>query len=86
MRHTSLYGVAAVRIVSGLVEILAAVYILRRGSLRTALRVNAALGLVGPVALVVATVIGAAGLKAELRPLSMALLFVGIAIIVLATR
>lgn len=79
-----LIGMALVRIVSGVVEVLAGVYMLRRASLKVALSVNAALGLVGPVALVVATVIGAVGLRTEMRPANVVLLFAGVLMIILA--
>lgn len=86
MKQASLLGIALVRIISGAIEMMAAVYILRHGSLRTALRANAALGIVGPAALVLGTLIGAAGLGSELRPQNVALVFIGVLIIILATQ
>lgn len=86
MRQAALSSMALVRLISGSLEILAGLYILRRGSLRTALRVNAMLGLAGPVALVAVSAIGAVALRSELRPARIALLAAGVILTIIATR
>jgi hypothetical protein len=86
LKDAHILGVVLVRTMSGAAEILAAAYILRKGSLRTALRVNAVLGLVGPTALVLASAIAAAGLRGELGTARLLLVFVGVTLIILATR
>ncbi|NPV70602.1 MAG: DUF2619 domain-containing protein [Firmicutes bacterium] len=85
-RHASLLAMVALRVLSGSVEILAAAYMLRAGSLRNAVRLNAALGLVGPTVLVAATLIGVVGLRTELNTTRLILLMAGVGLIVLATR
>ena len=86
VKQASLIGIVLLRVLSGSIELLAAAHMFQRGSLRHAVRLNAILGLVGPTVLIAATLIGVAGLRTELNPTRLILLFAGVGLIVLATR
>ena len=74
------------RVISGLVEFLAALFILRVARVEDAVRINALLGLVGPTVFLLATAVGLAGMAERLSLAKAALLLSGIALILTATR
>lgn len=78
-------AIAVLRVVSGLIEIAAALYVLRKGSLRSAVRVNAALGLIGPAIFVTASLIGVYGLRTEIRPFRLLVMLVGVTLVLLGS-
>ncbi|GIO38993.1 hypothetical protein J41TS12_38540 [Paenibacillus antibioticophila] len=59
-------GMASLRIVSGCVEIVAAILMLKLGRVDKALAVNSALAFVGPSVLLITTAIGLAGMADKL--------------------
>ncbi|RCX23138.1 uncharacterized protein DUF2619 [Fontibacillus phaseoli] len=59
-------GMASLRIISGSIEIAAALIMLRLGRVDKALAVNSALALVGPSVLIITTGIGLAGMADKL--------------------
>lgn len=59
-------GMAALRIISGTIEILAALLMLKLGRVDKALAVNSALAFVGPMILIITTSIGLAGMADKL--------------------
>lgn len=80
-------GMASLRFLSATIEISAAVLMLRVGRLESAVSINAALGLVGPILFSLVSAIGLLGL-AERLPLGKLLLIFGGVLLVLfgATR
>ncbi|MGI5854530.1 MAG: DUF2619 domain-containing protein [Bacillota bacterium] len=66
-------SMAALRILSGLLEIIAAVIILKSGNVQSALRLNAFLGLIGPFIFLAVSVLGVISIAVKL-PLSKVLL------------
>lgn len=70
---------AGLRILSGSIEILAALLMLRLGRVDRALAVNSALALVGPTVLILTTTIGLSGMARELSPGKLAWVFIGVA-------
>jgi len=77
---------AALRLLSAFIECLAAIYILRLFRVEEALRVNALLGLVGPVILMLVTLIGLAGVAQRLSVERVVLILLAVVLIFLATR
>lgn len=77
---------ALLRTASSLVELIAAVAILRLGSIRNALRVNALLGLIGPLFLLAVTAVGIYGLAGEVRPARLAIILTGVLLVFVGTR
>jgi hypothetical protein len=82
----TLWAMAMMRVVSSLVEVTAAIVMLRLGKVTSALKVNAALGLFGPSILLLVTLIGVAGLAGKLPPARLLLILTGAALIFAATR
>ncbi|MGE5527685.1 MAG: DUF2619 domain-containing protein [Patescibacteria group bacterium] len=83
--HGALHGMAAVRFLSGLLEIVCAVLFLRLGKVETALRINAFLGLVGPLIFVIVGVLGIVAVAVRLPPLKVALLTLGTLLVLMGT-
>ncbi|HEY8342426.1 MAG TPA: YqhV family protein [Calditerricola sp.] len=79
-------GMAATRLLSGSLEVLAALLILRYGRVDRALEINAALAAIGPLAMMTATAIGLAGLAGSMPPVKLALILGGAALILIGTR
>ena len=79
-------GMAVTRLLSGSLEVLAALLILRYGRVERALEINAALPAIGPLAMMAATAIGLAGLAGSIPPLKLALILAGAALILIGTR
>ena len=77
---------ALVRLFSGLVEILAAVAFLRLGKVEAALRLNALLGLVGPLVFALVSLLGLTAIAVQLPPLKIVLLSLGIVLILIGTK
>jgi hypothetical protein len=79
-------GMALMRLISGSLELLAAVLMVHQRSLERALLINGLLGLVGPIILILVNALGITGLAARLSPHKMALLVTGVVCILLGTR
>ncbi len=62
MREPAVMGMVALRYLSATVELVAATLMLRSGKVATAVSINAALGLFGPLLFVVVSAIGIWGL------------------------
>lgn len=84
--HKALIGMVLVRMLSGMIEIGAALLMWKLADLRLAIRVNAALGLVGPTILLSATLIGISGLAGRLSAGRLLLLVCGVGMVLLGTR
>ena len=77
---------ASIRFISAAVELAAAVYILRLFRIEEALRVNAALGLVGPAVLILVTLVGLAGIAERISMERIVLITVAVLLVFIATR
>ena len=88
MAHNDPYatGMALTRLVSGCLEVLAALLIWRVARVDRALEINALLAAVGPLAMMLATAIGLAGAAGAMPPLKLALILAGVALILIGTR
>lgn len=79
-------GMALVRFLSAAIELAGAIMMLRLGRLESAVRVNALLGLIGPLVLVVTMSIGLIGLANRVSAGKLLLIFAGVCLILLGTR
>jgi len=79
-------GMASLRIVSGSVELLAALLMWRLGRVESALQINAALGLFGPTVMLLVTLIGIASLAGDVPVHRLALIGAGALLIFLGAR
>lgn len=80
------WSMAAFRLLSGSVEILAALLILRHQSVQTAFQINALLGLVGPAVLIIVSLLGIVGLAGKVPYSKIALIVAGVLLILYASR
>ena len=77
---------AFLRFFSGLLEIAAAFAFLRMGKVEVALRLNALLCLVGPLVLVLVSLLGLVSLAGRLSPAKIVLLIFGVFLILVGSR
>ncbi|MCL6614051.1 MAG: DUF2619 domain-containing protein [Firmicutes bacterium] len=77
---------ALVRFFSGLLEMLAAVAFLRLGKVEAALRLNALLGLFGPLVFALVSLLGLTSIAVRLPPAKIVLLSLGIVLILIGTK
>jgi putative exporter of polyketide antibiotics len=71
-------SMAILRIVSGVIEVTAAILMLRMNSIERALLINSGLALVGPLILIATTAIGLAGLADKLSPIRFLWVLLGV--------
>ncbi|MFC4769139.1 YqhV family protein [Effusibacillus consociatus] len=79
-------GMAGLRLLSGSIEIIAALLMLYYGTIERAVTVNAFLSLVGPIVLILVTTIGLIGLADKLDFTKMVLVMCGVALILYGVR
>lgn len=79
-------GMAALRILSGSIEITAALIMIKLNQVSKALMVNSLLALVGPMVLLLTTTIGLVGMSEKLSFSKIALIIIGVSIILYAVR
>ena len=86
MREPAVLGMVALRYLSATVELVAATLMLRSGKVSTAVSINAALGLFGPLLFVVVSAIGIWGLArgADVSWARLGLIGLGVLLIVYA--
>ncbi|MEW6523482.1 MAG: DUF2619 domain-containing protein [Bacillota bacterium] len=82
----ALLGMVGIRVLSGTIELSAAFLMLSLSNLRSALRINAVLGLVGPAILAGATLVGVSGLAGRVPPQRLFLVVAGVGLVLLGTR
>ncbi len=82
----ALLGMVLIRMLSACIEFSAALLMLSLANLRTAVRINAVLGLVGPTILLAATLVGLAGLSASSHNPRWTLVLLGVGLVWLGTR
>jgi hypothetical protein len=84
MLNKFVLGMAILRLLSGSIEILAGLLMIKFNQLDKALVVNSLLAVVGPLVLILTTSIGAFGLSANLSLSRMCLIFAGVGLILFA--
>lgn len=86
MWEKAIMGMAALRILSGSIEILAALFILKVNQVEKALLINSGLAVVGPVILITTTAIGLLGMSDRISFAKIAWIMVGISFILIGVR
>ncbi|MCF6094459.1 YqhV family protein [Microaerobacter geothermalis] len=79
-------GMASLRILSGSIEIFAALLILKSNQVEKALMINSALALVGPVILITTTTIGVLGLSDKLSYSKLLWIVLGVSLILIGVK
>ncbi len=75
------FGMAAVRMISSLIELSAALLMLKFNRVEDAMKINALLAFVGPIILLTVTTIGLAGLAGRVEPVKMVIIGIGVILI-----
>jgi len=86
MWEKAILGMAALRILSGSVEVLAALLILKVNEVEKALLINSGLAIVGPIILITTTTIGLLGMSDRVSFAKIAWILVGISCILVGVR
>jgi hypothetical protein len=86
MEQTTVNNMALIRIISGLLEIAVALVFLKAGKVEAALRMNAFLGLVGPLVFIAVSVLGIAAIAVKLSWYKVMLLSVGLLLVLIGTK
>ncbi|MFZ5943018.1 MAG: YqhV family protein [Bacillota bacterium] len=74
-------GMGILRLVSGLIEISAALLMLYFNRVETAFKINAALAFIGPIIMISVTTLGLIGLADKVSIMQMFIIFSGVALI-----
>jgi putative exporter of polyketide antibiotics len=86
MWEKAIIGMATLRIMSGTIEILAALLILKLNQVEKALVVNSGLALVGPIVLLTTTTIGLLGMAERISLWKITWIFTGVMFIFIGVR
>lgn len=79
-------GMALLRFVSGCIEVIAAGIMFRLGTVNNALKINAVLGLIGPLVMVLVSALGLVAIAVKVPPTRTIMVAAGVLIILFATR
>ncbi|MGI6566149.1 MAG: YqhV family protein [Limnochordia bacterium] len=79
-------SMALLRFIAGSLEITAALLMIRYGKVGIALRINAGLGLFGPLILTAVSLLGLAGLAGRISLTKLGIVAAGVFLILLGTR
>jgi len=79
-------GMALMRVLSGLIELTAAILMLKFDRIETAVKINAALAMVGPTVMIMVTTVGLVGLAGKIPISRMVMIFMGVVLIFAGMR
>jgi hypothetical protein len=86
MDQITLNSMATIRVISGLLEIMVAIIFLKSGRVENALRLNAFLGLIGPLVFLLVSVLGVVAIAVKLSWPKMILVCLGIILVMVGTK
>jgi putative exporter of polyketide antibiotics len=86
MLEKAIIGMASLRLLSGSLEILAALLIIKVNEVEKALLINSSLALVGPPVLLLTTAIGLVGMADRISIAKILWIFIGVACILIGVR
>lgn len=86
MWEKAILGMAVLRMISGSLELLAALLILKVNQVEKALLINSGLAIVGPFVLITTTMIGLLGISERLSFAKIAWILLGISCILIGVR
>lgn len=79
-------GMAFLRLLSGSIEVFAAILMLRFNSVEKALMINSSLALVGPIILILTTTIGLVGIVGDISVMKIVWILLGVAFILIGVK
>jgi hypothetical protein len=77
---------ATIRVISGLLEIMVAIIFLKSGRVENALRMNAFLGLIGPLVFLLVSVLGVVAIAVKISWPKMIIICLGIILVLVGTK
>jgi putative exporter of polyketide antibiotics len=86
MWEKAILGMAALRMMSGTLELLAALLILKVNQVEKALLINSSLAIVGPLVMLTTTTVGLIGMSDRISFAKIAWIFLGIVCIFIGVR
>ena len=86
MEQTAINNMALIRVISGLLEIGTAIVFIKLGRVDSALRLNAFLGLIGPVIFILVSALGVAAIAVKLSWMKIVIISLGILLVVWGTK
>jgi Protein of unknown function (DUF2619). len=86
MDQVTLNSMAAIRVISGLLEITVAFIFLKGGRVENALRMNAFLGLIGPLVFLLVSVLGVVAIAVKVSWPKMLIICLGIIMVMIGTK
>jgi hypothetical protein len=86
MDQVTLNSMATIRVISGLLEIVVAFIFLKGGRVENALRMNAFLGLIGPLVFLLVSVLGVVAIAVKLSWYKMTMICLGIIMVMIGTK
>lgn len=86
MDEKLLWGIRLTRALSALIEVTAFFLLLRMQDVRPMLRLNSALGLVGPLVFITVSAMGLAEGLGQIHPRKLVLILLGVILVLLGTR
>ena len=81
-----IWGMRLVRGLSAMIEVTATLFLLNMTDPRAMLRLNSALGLVGPIIFISVSALGIAASLGQVQPQKLLLVLAGVTLVVLGTR
>ncbi|MED4205246.1 YqhV family protein [Neobacillus mesonae] len=84
--EAAVLGMALLRVLSGSIEIFAAILMIKFNSVEKALMVNSSLALVGPIILILTTTIGVIGMAGNISLSKILWIFLGVSCILIGVK
>lgn len=79
-------GMALLRIISGVIEVSAALLMIKLNTVEKALLVNSSLAIVGPLILITTTTIGVIGMADNISLMKLIWIFLGVSLILIGVK
>ncbi len=86
MEQVTVNSMAIIRVISGLLEIIVAIIFFKGGRVETALRMNAFLGLIGPLVFLLVSVLGVVAITVKLSWTKLIIISLGIILVMVGTK
>ncbi|WP_066370658.1 YqhV family protein [Neobacillus fumarioli] len=86
MLDKAVLGMALLRIISGVIEVSAALLMIKLNTVEKALLVNSSLAIVGPLILITTTTIGVIGIADNISLMKLIWIFLGVSLILIGVK
>lgn len=86
MDERMLWSIRLIRMLSACIEVVAAILLLRMTDVRSMIRLNGLLGLVGPAIFITVSGLGLAASLGKIQPGKLGLILLGVLLVLLGTR